>query len=73
MNNLNPNVGSNVVFTITVSNPSTSLSSASNVVVDALLPAGLTYVSYFSTLGTYNGSSGLWTIGNLVTNSQVPH
>ncbi len=46
VNNLNPNVGSNVVFTITVSNPSTSLSSATNVVVDALLPAGLTYVSY---------------------------
>ncbi|MBK8617020.1 MAG: DUF11 domain-containing protein [Anaerolineales bacterium] len=71
VNNLNPNVGSNVVFTITVNNPSTNPYTATNTAVTASLPAGLTYVSYFSTLGTYNGSSGLWTIGNLVNGASA--
>ena len=65
VNNQNPNVGTNVVFTVTVNNPLTSLYSATNVQVAALLPLGLTYVSYSSTLGTYNGSSGMWTISSL--------
>jgi uncharacterized repeat protein (TIGR01451 family) len=61
VNNPNPNVGTNVVFTITVNNPSASPYPATNVRVAALLPSGLTYVSYSSTSGTYNGISGNWT------------
>lgn len=40
---LNPNLLSNVIFTIRVNNPNSS--DASLVVVNALLPTGLTYVT----------------------------
>ncbi|MBI5963149.1 MAG: DUF11 domain-containing protein [Chloroflexi bacterium] len=63
VNNQNPTVGTNVIFTITVNNPSTSLFGATNVEVAALLPTGLTYIS--SSSGSYNGSTGIWTIGTL--------
>ncbi|MBC7879209.1 MAG: DUF11 domain-containing protein [Anaerolineales bacterium] len=62
VNNPTPAIGSNVVFTITVNNPSTN---ATGVAVNALLPAGLTYVSHFTTTGAYVSGSGVWTIGNL--------
>jgi uncharacterized repeat protein (TIGR01451 family) len=65
-NNSNPPVGSNVVFTIAVSNPAGNPYPASGVSVDALLPMGLTYVSHSVASGTtYNGASGVWTIGNI--------
>lgn len=62
VNNPIPNVGTNVVFTITVGNQNPA---ATGVEVDALLPSGLRFVSYSSTSGTYDGSSGIWTIGGL--------
>ena len=64
VNNPTPSIGSNVVFTITVSNPNTN---ATGVSVNALLPAGLTYVSHSTTTGAYNTGSGVWTIGNLAS------
>ncbi|MBI5353229.1 MAG: DUF11 domain-containing protein [Chloroflexi bacterium] len=72
VNNSNPAVGTNVIFTIVVENPASSLSNATNVSVDAKLPTGLNYISYSSTTGTtYNGSSGIWSIGNLNKNTSV--
>lgn len=71
VNNSNPTVGSNVVFTITVNNPSTNLYNATNVEVAALLPPGLNFISYSSSVGSYNNSSGVWTIGNLATNTSA--
>ncbi len=68
VNNPTPNVGSNVVFTITVNNPNTA---ATGVAVTALLPAGLTYVSHSATLGTYVSASGIWTIGNLASGASA--
>lgn len=62
VNNPNPNIGANVVFTITVSNPHTIY--ASNVNVSALLPAGLTYVSHSTSTGTYTSGTGLWSLGS---------
>jgi gliding motility-associated-like protein/uncharacterized repeat protein (TIGR01451 family) len=62
VNNATPVIGSNVVFTITVTNngPST----ATNVVATDQLPTGYTYVSDNSG-GAYNSTTGIWTIGNL--------
>lgn len=71
VNNSNPNVGTNVVFTITVNNPSTNLYDATNVEVAALLPAGLNFISYSSSVGSYNSSSGIWTIGNFAINTSA--
>ncbi|HYG74921.1 MAG TPA: DUF11 domain-containing protein, partial [Planctomycetota bacterium] len=64
VNNPTPNVGSNVVFTVTVSNSGPS--SANNVVVGDALPAGLAYVSHVASAGTaYNNGTGVWTIGTI--------
>ncbi|CAG1003558.1 hypothetical protein ANAEL_03163 [Anaerolineales bacterium] len=72
VNNPNPSVGSNVVFTITVSNPSSNPDEATGVQVSApipVLPAGLTYISYSASVGTYNGTN--WIIGNLAIGSSA--
>ena len=62
-----PNVGDNVTFTVTVDNlgPST----AENVSVNDLLPAGLQFVSATpNPLGTnYNPGTGVWTIGSVTS------
>ena len=60
--NVNPNVGSNVLFTIFVEN--TNAGNASTVNVLALLPTGLDYISDNSG-GAYDHISGNWTIGVL--------
>jgi len=71
VNNPSPAVGTNIIFTIVVENPASSLSNATNVNVDAKLPTGLNYISYSSTSGTYNGSSGIWFIGDLNKNASA--
>jgi uncharacterized repeat protein (TIGR01451 family) len=54
---------SSVTYTITVTNPSSSV--ATNVQVTDLLPSGLTYVSNLPSQGSYNSVTGLWTVGSL--------
>ncbi|MFL5753979.1 MAG: ice-binding family protein [Bacteroidia bacterium] len=65
VNNSTPIIGSNVVFTITAFNngPGT----ATGVEVNDILQSGYTAVSYTSTIGTYDPSTGIWTIG-IMTN-----
>ncbi|MBK9461013.1 MAG: tandem-95 repeat protein [Sphingobacteriales bacterium] len=58
----NATAGSNVVFTITVNNTSTT--NATGVVVKDLLPSSYTYVSD-NGAGFYNSATGIWFIGNL--------
>ncbi|MBI5946227.1 MAG: sortase [Chloroflexi bacterium] len=55
--------GATVVFTIKATNNGPS--DATGIVLDDLLPAGLTYVSSTTTQGTYNSTTGVWTIGSL--------
>ncbi|MBB5639442.1 putative repeat protein (TIGR01451 family), partial [Pedobacter cryoconitis] len=66
VNNPNPAVGSNIVFTIVATNNGPSTSNAT--VVTDLLPAGYTYVSSTAPAGTtYIPLTGLWTIGTLTS------
>ncbi|MFM8425115.1 MAG: hypothetical protein ACKOBL_08050, partial [Chloroflexota bacterium] len=59
-----PTVGSNIVFTISINNTDTTIS-GTNVIVTALLPSGLTYISDDGG-GAYNDVTGIWTLaGNL--------
>jgi uncharacterized repeat protein (TIGR01451 family)/fimbrial isopeptide formation D2 family protein len=60
-----PNVGDTIEFAIGVANygPDT----ATQVVVNDLLPAGVTFVSYQASQGTYVSGTGVWTIGTVTT------
>jgi len=62
VDNLTPFVGSNVVFTITVTN--NGLSDATGVEVTDALPDGYAYVSDDAT-GAYNSTTGRWVIGDI--------
>jgi len=58
-----PDVGDNVVFTITVSN--TGPIQATNVALTDALPASLTFVSSTPSQGTYSSGTGVWTVGTI--------
>lgn len=61
--NNTPNVGSNITFTLAVSNAGPS--AATNVAVQDQLPAGYTYVSDIPSQGTYVAGTGVWTVGTV--------
>lgn len=63
-NNATPIIGSNLTFTITVSNLSTV--QATGVKVTDILPSGYSFVSATPSVGAYNSATGVWTIGNVV-------
>lgn len=63
----NPNAGSNVVFSITVSNGSANL--AEGVWVNEQIPNGYSYVSHSG--GTYNPTEGKWDIGTLAASTST--
>ena len=63
VNKTTPNVGEDVTFTVTVKNDGPN--AATGVAVTDLLPSGLTFQTYASAVGTYNSTTGVWTIGNL--------
>jgi gliding motility-associated-like protein/uncharacterized repeat protein (TIGR01451 family) len=60
-----PSVGTTVQFTIVVTNNSTQY--ATNVSVDETLQSGFSYVSSTTSTGTFNSTTGIWTIGNLAS------
>jgi uncharacterized repeat protein (TIGR01451 family) len=66
VNNSTPNVGSNVIFTLSVVNNGSS--PATGVTANDVLPSGYTYVSDNGS-GAYNSTTGVWTIGNLATSA----
>ncbi len=63
IDNTTPNVGEDVVFTITVTNDGPS--AATNVVATDDLPSGYTFVSATSTVGSYDENTGDWIIGTM--------
>ena len=69
VNTATPPVNGNVTFTVTATNSGPQ--AAPGVVVDDLLPAGLTFVSATPSVGTYNSGTGVWTIGNLANTASA--
>ncbi|HEY5839575.1 MAG TPA: lamin tail domain-containing protein, partial [Pyrinomonadaceae bacterium] len=63
VNNATPDVGNNVIFTITLSNAGPD--PATNVQVTDQLPAGLSFQSASPSQGTYTPASGLWVVGTM--------
>ena len=68
VDNLEPNKGAEVIFTIIVNNDGPS--AVSNVTVRDQLPQGFIWVSDDS-FGDYDPSTGIWSIGNLENGSSV--
>ncbi|SFK34868.1 CARDB domain-containing protein, partial [Lysobacter sp. cf310] len=68
VDNATPTVGTNVVFTLTVTNNGPSASAG--VSVADLLPNGYTYVSD-NGAGAYVSGTGVWTIGNLANGAST--
>lgn len=64
-----PVVGKTVTFTITVTD--TGGGAALGTVVNDALPSGYTFVSATPSSGTYNSSTGQWTIGTLASGATV--
>jgi uncharacterized repeat protein (TIGR01451 family) len=69
VDNYTPDIGSNVDFTLTVSNGGPD--GATGVEVTDLLPTGYTYVGDTPSVGTYDSGSGVWTIGNLANGANA--
>jgi uncharacterized repeat protein (TIGR01451 family) len=63
VSNATPNVGTTIAYTVTLTNngPDT----ATNISVTDLLPAGLNLISAVTSVGSYDSSTGLWTVANL--------
>jgi uncharacterized repeat protein (TIGR01451 family) len=63
VDNTNPSVGQNVIFSITINNLGGIM--ANGVEVISQLPSGYTYVSNNSSIGNYNQATGIWSVGSL--------
>ncbi|GEM_PF-2574689 len=61
--NPSPAVGETNVYSVTVSNVGPS--SASGVLVQDICPAGVSYITYTVTQGSFDHETGLWSIGGL--------
>jgi uncharacterized repeat protein (TIGR01451 family)/fimbrial isopeptide formation D2 family protein len=70
VNNLSPEIGETVTFTVTVDN-NIGPDTATNVALTDLLPGGLTYVSKTVSQGTYDETTGAWTVGTLLRNTSA--
>ena len=69
VNNSTPLIGNNVIFTITVKNNGPD--NATNVNVTDVLPTGYSLVSSSTSSGTYNQTTGVWTIGDMANGTSV--
>ncbi|WP_413432987.1 DUF11 domain-containing protein [Crateriforma spongiae] len=67
VDNDRPNVGDVVIFDLTVTNGGPD--PAVGVEVTDLLPEGIEYISNSLSQGSYNATTGIWTIGNLAVGS----
>jgi uncharacterized repeat protein (TIGR01451 family) len=65
VDNPSPSLGQTVTFTITVTNPSSSIFTATGVGLSDLLPTGLTYQSNTANQGNYTPGTGVWSVGSL--------
>ncbi|MDP4202455.1 MAG: DUF11 domain-containing protein [Bacteroidota bacterium] len=71
VSDMNPLVGTEITFTITAYNGSTTMVTATEVkVADKLLP-NYAFKSYTVTTGTYDNATGIWTIGSLSPKSSA--
>ena len=66
VDNATPTIGGNVTFTLLALNAGPGV--ASGIVVQDLLPTGYTFVSKVVFNGSYDETTGVWTVGTLAAN-----
>lgn len=69
VDNPTPQVGENVVYTLTITNNGPSTATALQ--IEDVLPAGVTYVSSSASQGAYDNTQGLWFIGAIFDSQTV--
>jgi uncharacterized repeat protein (TIGR01451 family) len=70
VDNINPDIGADIVYTIMVTNYGPT--SASGVAVtDDLWDSVVTYVSDVASQGTYDDTTGTWTVGNMTAGASA--
>jgi uncharacterized repeat protein (TIGR01451 family) len=69
VNPIEAKAGDTVTYTVTITNHGAS--NATNVSVNDVLPAGLTFVSASTTVGSYVASTGIWSVGSLTNGSSA--
>ncbi|PQJ31426.1 hypothetical protein BST92_05590 [Nonlabens arenilitoris] len=67
VDNNNPDVNSIVTFTILVENIGSAI--ATDVTVEEFLPSGYNYISHVTSTGSFDNSTGLWSVGDMVAGS----
>ncbi|MFY0594773.1 hypothetical protein, partial [Roseivirga sp.] len=71
VDNTAPNVGSNITFTVTLTNNGPSTGSATGIEITDQLPSGYTFVSAAPSVGTYVAGTGVWTVGSLAKDANA--
>ncbi|MCW9705422.1 CshA/CshB family fibrillar adhesin-related protein [Fodinibius salsisoli] len=69
VDNATPNVGEDVIFTVSVTNNGTA--EATNVSITDQLPSGFSFVSATASQGNYSDGTGIWTIGTVANGAAV--
>lgn len=69
VSNLNPDVGEEITITLSLTNKGPG--TATVIKVRDVLPAGLTYISSSANLGSYDVTTGIWSVGNMPPNESV--
>jgi len=69
VDNATPCIGSNVEFTVKVSNLGGN--NVSGISVTDLLPSGYTYASSIPSVGVYDSATGVWTIGDVAAQTSM--
>ncbi|MCG8762746.1 choice-of-anchor A family protein, partial [Tenacibaculum finnmarkense] len=69
VDNTSPKEGDTITYTISVENKGPSDATAVNLI--GLLPTELTYVQETVSVGSYDKTTGLWTIGNIANGDKV--
>jgi uncharacterized repeat protein (TIGR01451 family) len=69
VNTTTPTINDNLTYTLDLTNDGPD--TATNVTVEEILPEGLSFVSYTTTQGSYDSTTGIWTVGTLPNGATV--